>query len=136
MPTPGGKYLLIRIDSRLPERAVVAQLAHELYHAVEIARGPASSTARLSRACDRIGRRGCYQQVDTCWETDAARLCRVGDAAALRAAAYRWQRGDCKVEQSSQRTHPRHRLHGLRHGRITRRRIRAEDRATSGGARS
>src|SRR5262249_46002301 len=34
MPTTGGKNLLIRIDPRQPTRSVIAQLAHELYHAV------------------------------------------------------------------------------------------------------
>jgi hypothetical protein len=73
MPTPGGKYLLVRIDSRQPERAVVAQLAHELYHAVEIARAPGVvDAASFTSLYDRIGQRGCYQQVNSCWETDAA----------------------------------------------------------------
>src|SRR5262249_31845071 len=37
---PGGKNVLVQIDPRQPMRAVVAQLAHELYHAVEVAREP------------------------------------------------------------------------------------------------
>jgi hypothetical protein len=40
MPTPGAKNLLVKIDPRQPIRTVVAQLAHELYHAHEIAREP------------------------------------------------------------------------------------------------
>jgi hypothetical protein len=73
MPTPGGKYLLVRIDSRQPERVVVAQLAHELYHAVEIARAPdVVDAASFTSLYDRIGKRGCYLAVNSCWETDAA----------------------------------------------------------------
>jgi hypothetical protein len=73
MPTPGGRYLFVRIDSRQPDRAVVAQLAHELYHAVEIARVPGVvDAASFASLYDRIGTRICYQQIDGCWETEAA----------------------------------------------------------------
>lgn len=73
MPTPGGKYLFVRIDSRQPDRAVVAQLAHELYHAVEIARAPGVvDAASFTVLYDRIGTRICGEQTDACWETEAA----------------------------------------------------------------
>jgi hypothetical protein len=73
MPTPGGKYLLVRIDARQPDRAVVAQLAHELYHAGEIARVPGVvDVASFTSLYDRIGRRGCNEEIDGCWETQGA----------------------------------------------------------------
>jgi hypothetical protein len=73
MPTPGAKNLLIRIDPRQPIRLVVAQLAHELYHAVEIAREPdVVNVASLRDLFGRIGEQRCFSGSDDCWETRAA----------------------------------------------------------------
>jgi hypothetical protein len=73
MATPGGRNLLVLVNPRLQRNEVVGQLAHELYHAVEIAREPdvvdADSLRELYR---RIGEHGCEQNSDTCWETRAA----------------------------------------------------------------
>jgi len=72
MPTPGAKNLLVRIDPRQPIRAVVAQLAHELYHALEVAREPAIvDELSLRDLYVRIGER-CLPADDNCWETRAA----------------------------------------------------------------
>src|SRR5262245_36528642 len=38
--SPDSRVLVIRIDPRQPIRAVALQLAHELYHALEVAREP------------------------------------------------------------------------------------------------
>lgn len=71
---PGGKNLLVQVDPRLPLRAVVGQLAHELYHAVEIAREPGvADPAALETLYQRIGEPGCFLRSDHCWETRAAR---------------------------------------------------------------
>jgi hypothetical protein len=73
MSTPGGKNLLVRIDPRQPIRSVVAQLAHELYHAVEIAREPEVVDAgSLRDLYERIGERSCFSEANPCWETRAA----------------------------------------------------------------
>lgn len=73
MPTPGRKYLLVRIDSRRSDRTVIAQVAHELYHALEIAREPEVVDAEsFKKLYERIGQRNCYQQQNGCWETMAA----------------------------------------------------------------
>jgi len=73
MRTPGGRNLLVHIDPRQPINAVVGQLAHELYHAMEIAREPnvvnPSSMRELYR---RIGEHACFEDSDDCWETRAA----------------------------------------------------------------
>jgi hypothetical protein len=73
MTTPGGRNLLVLVNPRLQRTEVVGQLAHELYHAVEIAREPdvvdADSLRDLYR---RIGEHGCEQNSDICWETRAA----------------------------------------------------------------
>lgn len=72
MPTPGGRHLLIRIDPRQQMRSVVAQLAHELYHAVEVARRPeVHDPASLRALYEEIGERACGDP-DECWETRAA----------------------------------------------------------------
>jgi hypothetical protein len=73
MATPGGRNLLVLVNPRQQLDRVVGQLAHELYHAVEIANAPdvvnADSLRELYR---RIGERGCRQDSDDCWETRAA----------------------------------------------------------------
>jgi hypothetical protein len=73
MPTPGGRNLLVLVNPRLQRNAVVAQLAHELYHAMEIAREPdVVSAMTLRELYRRIGDRGCGHDSDECWETRAA----------------------------------------------------------------
>jgi hypothetical protein len=73
MTTPGGRNLLVLVNPRLHRNEVVGQLAHELYHAIEIAREPEVVDARsLRELYRRIGEHGCEQDSDTCWETRAA----------------------------------------------------------------
>jgi hypothetical protein len=73
MPTPGAKNLLVRIDPRQQVRLVVAQLAHELYHAAEVGREPGVvDEASLRDLYERIGERRCSWDGDDCWETRAA----------------------------------------------------------------
>jgi hypothetical protein len=73
MPTPGAKNLLVHIDPRQPIRSVVAQLAHELYHAEEVGREPSVvDDASLRDLYKRIGERRCSRDGDDCWETRAA----------------------------------------------------------------
>ena len=73
MATPGGRNLLIRFNPRQPIPFAVAQLAHELYHAHEVAREPqVVDSASLQDLYRRIGDRGCASQSDNCWETRAA----------------------------------------------------------------
>ena len=71
--TAGASAIVVRIDPRQPIRAVVAQLAHELYHAVEIAREPdVAGAAALNALYERIGERRCFDEGESCWETRAA----------------------------------------------------------------
>jgi hypothetical protein len=73
MPTPGAGNLVIRLDPRQSIVAVVEQLAHELYHAAEIARSPeVRDTASARELFGRIGERSCIADSDDCWETRAA----------------------------------------------------------------
>jgi len=73
MPTPGGRNLLVHVNPRLQSDLVVAQLAHELYHAIEIAREPdVVDSASLRALYQRIGERSCSYDSDDCWETRAA----------------------------------------------------------------
>jgi hypothetical protein len=70
----GSRNILVHIDPRQPIRTVVAQLAHELYHAVEIGREPDVIDAdRLQTLYEQIGERSCLSQPNGCWETRAAR---------------------------------------------------------------
>ena len=74
MPTPGGRNLVVRIDPRQTMFSAVAQLAHELYHAVEVAREPdVVDEASMRSLFGRIGERSCDDGADDCWETRAAR---------------------------------------------------------------
>ena len=69
----GRKHLFVRFDARQPLRRAVSQLAHELYHAVEVGREPdVVDQASLSRLYARIGFRSCGAQGGECWETRAA----------------------------------------------------------------
>ena len=71
--TAGAGAIVVRIDPRQPIRAVVAQLAHELYHAVEIAREPdVAGAPALNALYERIGERSCFEEGESCWETRAA----------------------------------------------------------------
>jgi hypothetical protein len=74
MSTPGGRNIQIRFDPRKPIKSVVARLAHELYHASEIARDPAVVDETSVRALfERIGyRNGNCPAAVSCWETRAA----------------------------------------------------------------
>jgi hypothetical protein len=73
MPTPAMKGVRVRVDPRQPIRFAAAQIAHELYHALEIAREPDVVDARsLERLYDRIGVRSCFRESSDCWETRAA----------------------------------------------------------------
>jgi hypothetical protein len=63
--------IIVHIDPRQQIRSVVAQLAHELYHAAEIGREPdVVDAAGLLALYARIGERSCSS--DACWETRAA----------------------------------------------------------------
>ena len=72
MSTRGGR-LRVRIDPRQPIPSVAAQLAHELYHAVEVARElDVIDEVSLRNLYARIGERSCGSESDDCWETRAA----------------------------------------------------------------
>jgi hypothetical protein len=71
--SPHAKVLVVQLATRQPINAVVEQLAHELYHAVEIAREPSVVDAGSMRQLfERIGYRNCMDANATCWETRAA----------------------------------------------------------------
>ncbi len=70
---PDSRVIVIRIDPRQPIRAVALHLAHELYHALEVAREPDVVDAVTLRALyERIGVRSCFGGAESCWETRAA----------------------------------------------------------------
>jgi hypothetical protein len=71
--SPDAKLLVVQLATRQPINVVVSQLAHELYHAVEIAREPSVVDAGSMRQLfERIGYRSCVDADATCWETRAA----------------------------------------------------------------
>jgi hypothetical protein len=75
MVTPGGRNIQIRVDPRQPMNLVVARVAHELYHASEIARDPlVVDSGSLRTLYGRIGYRNnaCLHPPEDCWETRAA----------------------------------------------------------------
>ena len=75
MSTSSGRNIQIRVDPRQAINVVVASLAHELYHASEIAREPhVIDTASLRTLYQRIGYRNksCFTSPEDCWETRAA----------------------------------------------------------------
>jgi len=73
LATPGGRNILVRIDPRKPIRAVVLQLAHELYHALEVGREPdVVDRDGLRGLYERIGEHGCDSKRADCFETRAA----------------------------------------------------------------
>jgi hypothetical protein len=70
---PGGRNILVQVDPRQTTRAVALQIAHELYHALEVGREPAVvDAASLLNLYEAIGERGCFTSPDSCWETRAA----------------------------------------------------------------
>jgi hypothetical protein len=73
MPTPGGRNIVVRIDPRQPILVVVAQLAHELYHALEVAREPdVVDESGIRSLYEQIGERSCTGNGGDCFETRAA----------------------------------------------------------------
>lgn len=69
----GSRNIIVQINPRQQIRLVVAQLAHELYHAAEIGREPGvTNAAELQALFERIGERSCSSLTDKCWETRAA----------------------------------------------------------------
>jgi hypothetical protein len=70
---PGGRNILVQVDPRQTIQAVALQIAHELYHAVEVGREPAVvDAASLRNLFEMIGERSCFTSPDSCWETRAA----------------------------------------------------------------
>jgi len=70
---PGGRNILVQVDPHQTTRAVALQIAHELYHALEVGREPAVvDAASLLNLYEAIGERGCFTSPDSCWETRAA----------------------------------------------------------------
>jgi hypothetical protein len=70
---PGGRDILVQVDPRQPFQAVALQIAHELYHALEVGREPAVvDAASLRSLYEMIGERSCFTSPDSCWETRAA----------------------------------------------------------------
>ena len=68
-----SRNMLVRIDVRQTSDSVVAQLAHELYHALEIAREPDVVDAPSLRSFySKIGERSCDDDESDCFETRAA----------------------------------------------------------------
>jgi len=68
-----SKVLVVQLATRQPTAAVVAQLAHELYHAMEIAREPGVvDDVSMRQMFERIGYRSCVDADTICWETRAA----------------------------------------------------------------
>jgi hypothetical protein len=68
-----ARVLVIRIDPRQTLRSVTLQLAHELYHALEVAREPdVVDAVTLRDLYARIGERTCFGAAESCWETRAA----------------------------------------------------------------
>ena len=75
MSTSTGRHIQIRVDPRQAINLVVGHLAHELYHASEIAREPhVIDAASLRTLYERIGyqNKACPNRPEDCWETRAA----------------------------------------------------------------
>jgi hypothetical protein len=72
--TPGVKHLVVRFNPRLSIVQAASELAHELYHAAEVAREPSAIDAESVRQLfTRIGENACRGTGEECWETRAAR---------------------------------------------------------------
>ena len=70
----GRRYLWVHLSSRRHAPDVIAQIAHELHHALEIAGHPEVVNAATLRQLYRgIGFRSCRDDQAQCWETDAAK---------------------------------------------------------------
>jgi len=69
-----ARIVVVRIDAGQPLKSLVAQLAHELFHAVEIAQEPSVIDAGSMRLLyERIGYPSCFDGgKPACWETRAA----------------------------------------------------------------
>jgi hypothetical protein len=68
-----GTTFVIHLDPRQPMHCVVAELAHELYHALEIAREPdVVDAGSVGRLYERIGERSCSGSMAQCHETREA----------------------------------------------------------------
>ena len=69
----GSGDLVVRVDPEQSIETVVAQLAHALYHAVEIAKEPTvTDDVSFRQFYDRAAEHACFTLVDQCWETQAA----------------------------------------------------------------
>lgn len=67
----GFRYLRISVDTRLPEPLVIAIIAHELQHALEVARAPAvGRSLEIEAFFATIADHGCATAY--CFETSAA----------------------------------------------------------------
>ena len=70
---PGGRNIQVQVDPRQTIRDVALQIAHELYHALEVGREPAVvDAASFRNLYEVIGERSCFTSPDRCWETRAA----------------------------------------------------------------
>jgi hypothetical protein len=71
---PNTRNLVVHIDPRQPILIAAADLAHELYHAVEIGRAPeVVDSESLQTLYEQIGEQSCRAQWHhACWETRAA----------------------------------------------------------------
>ena len=68
-----GGNLVVRVAPEQPIDTVVAQLAHALYHAVEIAKETTvTDDVSFRQFYDRTAEHACATPVDQCWETQAA----------------------------------------------------------------
>lgn len=68
-----AKILVVKVDPRQSLRSVALQLAHELYHALEVSREPdVVDSVTLRALYERIGERSCFGGTESCWETRAA----------------------------------------------------------------
>jgi len=69
-----SRRVVVRVNARQTNLLVATQLAHELYHAVEIARElDVIDEPSLHALYERIGYRTCADEVHSCWDTSAAR---------------------------------------------------------------
>jgi len=75
LPGGSGTYraVRVRVGGRQPQPVIVAQLAHELRHAAEVAAHPEVVDAATLRAMYRaIGYQSCSTYQTECWETREA----------------------------------------------------------------
>jgi hypothetical protein len=73
MPTPSEKTIVVRVALGESIDSVVSQLAHELYHALEVAReSDVVDDSSLAELYERIGDQSCLGASGKCLETRAA----------------------------------------------------------------